>query len=140
MSAKEPRGRERQEMAGLSGRQRRAIEALLLAPNVTAAAARAGIGERTLRRWLNEDERFRSAYRAAGHARLNETVGRLRAAAGEAVDALRAGLTDACMSNRIRAATVLLEHAVKLEVDDLADRVAALEAAEATREKSEAQP
>lgn len=114
-------------MAGLSERRRRAIEALLTARTVTAAAAQCGVGERTLRRWL-ADEAFRAAYREVGRQRLSDTVNRLRAAADEAVEALRTALADDRTSNRIRAATVLLETAVKLEVDDLAVRVQALEA------------
>jgi hypothetical protein len=42
-------------LAGLTERQRRAIEALLLAPNVTAAAGRARVGERTLWRKFELD-------------------------------------------------------------------------------------
>jgi len=126
-------------MAGLSERQWRAIEALLVAPSVTAAATRAGVAERTLWRWL-KDDRFRDAYRAAGRERLNECVSRLRAAAGDAVEALRAALNDQHTANRIRAATVLIQHALEVEVDELAERVAALEAGEAARQKSEAKP
>ncbi len=130
-----PMAGKRQELAGLSERQRRAIEALLLTPNVAAAAKRAGVGERTLWRWL-KDGHFQDAYRVAGRERLSETVSRLRAAAGEAVETLRTALTAEHTANRIRAAPVLLEHAVKVEMDELADRISALEAAAAARERS----
>jgi len=113
-------------MADLSDKQRRAIAALLVEPTVQGAAARAGIGERTLRRWL-DDAGFKAAYAAASRDRLSETIGRLRAAAGEAVETLRAALQDERAANRIRAATVLLDTAIKVEVDDLARRVAELE-------------
>ena len=110
----------------LNDRQRRAIEALLTERTIQAAAARAEIGERTLRRWL-DDPAFRAAYTDASRQLLAEAVGRLRAVAGEAVETLRAALSDGLTSNRIRAATVLLDIAVKVEVDDLAQRVAELE-------------
>lgn len=115
-------------MADLSDRQRRAVAALLVEPTVQGAAARAGIGERTLRRWL-DDPGFHAAYTEVSRQRLAETVGRLRAVAGEAVETLRAALQDELTSNRIRAAIALLDTAVKVEVDDLARRVAELESA-----------
>lgn len=118
-------------MAGSGGdvsdRQRRAIEALLTTKSTSEAATVCGVGARSIERW-KRDQAFRDAYRTASRERLAETVGRLRAAASEAVDALRDALQDERVSNRIRAASVLLETAVKVEVDDLARRVEALEA------------
>ena len=112
----------------LNGKHRRAIAALLTSRTVEQAAIAAGVGERTLYRWLDDPD-FRAAYTDASRQLLAETVGRLRAATGEAVDALRAALQDDLTSNRIRAATVLLDTAVKVEVDDLSRRVAELEEA-----------
>ena len=108
---------------------RRAIAALLTERTVQAAAARAGVGERTRRRWLDTPD-FRAAYTEISRQRLGETVGRLRAVAGEAVETLRAALQDELTSNRIRAAIALLDTAVRVEVDDVAQRVAELEAAQ----------
>jgi len=89
-------------MAELSERQRRAVSALLTAPTVKAAAQQAGVGERTLRRWLT-DPRFREAYRAASRRMLEDAAARLRAVAREAVDTLLAALQDDRTANRIRA-------------------------------------
>lgn len=61
-----------------------------------------------------------SARRSAGCARWP----------AEAVDTLRAALGDEHTGHRIRAAIALLDTAVKVEVDKLAQRVEALEAAE----------
>jgi hypothetical protein len=122
-------------MAELSNRQRRAVEALLTSKSTAEAAGRIGIGARTIERWKRDPD-FRNAYYAASRARLAETVGRLRSAAAEAVETLRAALQDELTSNRIRAATVLLGIAIKAEVDDLARRIDAVEARqqlEATR-------
>jgi transposase len=115
-------------MAELSDRKRRAIEALLTSKSTTDAAAQSGIGVRTIERW-KRDPPFQDAYREASRACLSETVGRLRAAAGDAVETLRAALQDELTSNRIRAAIALLDTAVKVEVDDVVRRVDALEAA-----------
>lgn len=114
--------------AELTEKQRRAIAALLTSRTVGQAAAEAGVGERTLHRWLDHPH-FRTAYADASRQLLAETVGRLRAIAGEAVETLRAALHDDSTSYRIRAAIALLDVAVKVEVDDLARRVDALEAA-----------
>jgi hypothetical protein len=114
-------------MAEVNDRQGRAIEALLATKSTSEAATLTGIGARTIERW-KRDAAFQDAFRAASRDRLAETVGRLRGAASEAVNALRDALTDERVSNRIRAATVLLETAVKVELDDLARRVEALEA------------
>jgi hypothetical protein len=110
----------------LTDKQRRAIVALLTERTVQDAAARVGIGERTLRRCL-DDADFRAAVTEASRQRLAETVGRLRAVACDAVEALHAALSDDSTANRIRAATVLLYAAVRVEVDDLGQRVAAME-------------
>ena len=114
-------------MADLSHRQRRAIEALLASKSTAEAAAQSGIGARTIERWKREPG-FQDGYRAASRERLAETVGRLRTAASEAVDTLRQALQADAPAVRVRAAQVLLDGAIKVEVDDLARRVDALEA------------
>jgi hypothetical protein len=114
-------------MAQVSDRQRRAIEALLISRSVIEAAETSGIPRRTIERWKS-DPAFQDAYRAASREKLGDTVGRLRSAAGEAVDALREALRADAPAVRVRAATVLLEGAIKVEVDDLARRVELLEA------------
>jgi hypothetical protein len=118
-------------MAQITDRQRRAIEALLAAKSTSEAAEVSGIPRRTLERW-KRDPGFQDAYRAASREKLGETVGRLRTAASDAVTALQAALQDESTGNRIRAATVLLDGAIKVEVDDLARRVELLETAQKT--------
>ena len=116
-------------MALLSDRQRRAIEALLLSKSTSEAAETSGIPRRTIERWKS-DPAFQDAYVAASREKLGETVGRLRSAASEAVDALREALQADAPAVRVRAAAILLEGAMKVEVDDLARRVELLEAAQ----------
>ena len=116
-------------MAQVSDRQRRAIEALLISKSASEAAEASGISRRTLERW-KRDPAFQDAYRAASREKLGETVGRLRVAASEAVGALQEALHADAPAVRVRAAQVLLDGAIKVEVDDLARRVEALEAAQ----------
>jgi hypothetical protein len=119
-------------MAHLTPRQERAITALLTAPDQSAAATAAGIGRRTLTRWLATEE-FRDAYRAASQRRLADAIGLLRATAADAVATLRTALASDNEHVKVRAAVALLEIAVKVDTDELAERVAALENAEKGR-------
>jgi len=113
-------------MAQLTAKQERAIAALLTAPDQSAAAAACGIGRRTLTRWLAAAE-FRDAYRFASQQRLADTIGQLRAVAGDALATLHTALKAENGHVKVRAAVALLELAVKVEVDELAARVDALE-------------
>lgn len=117
-------------MAALTERRRRAIGALLTTPSVVAAAKTCGVGERTLRRWLTDPE-FRRAYAEASRGLLNDSIGRLRAITGDAVTALSEALRGDHASVRVRAALGILDLAVKVDVDELATRIEALEAAQA---------
>jgi hypothetical protein len=115
----------------LSRRQERGLGAILAAPSVEAAAQASGIGVRTLRRWLAEDEGFRAAIRDARRRALEHASARLAATTAKAVSTLEALLdetADADAQTRCRAALGVLQTAVKAaEVDDLVERVEALE-------------
>jgi hypothetical protein len=54
----------------------RAILALLSEPTVGEAAARCGIGVRTLRRWLAEDTGFQAEFEMARHATFEAAISR----------------------------------------------------------------
>src|SRR5438270_366462 len=68
----------------------RAITALLSEKSLTAAARRCGVNEKTLRRWMAEDEGFRQAYAEARTAMFEAGMHRVQALAGEAIDTLAA--------------------------------------------------
>jgi len=113
-----------------SRRRDRAIAALLSERSVEAAAKVANVPARTLHRWLATDAEFQAAYRTASQQVLVSTVTALRAASAEAVELLRATVTNKEESGsvRVRAAQVILDTAFKNELDELAARIAALEA------------
>ncbi len=113
-------------MSHLSGRQTRAIEALLVERDHTAAAAACHVSRRTLARWLDDPD-FRSAYYHASNARLWDCIGQLRTAAGDALATLRAAMGSDTESVRVRAAIAVLDLAVKTDNDILAQRLDALE-------------
>lgn len=106
----------------------RAQVALLTHPTVAAAAKAAGVGVRTLKRWLR-DPVFLDAYRAVSRQAVDDAVARLRGAAGAAVDVLRAGLRSDNEALRLRAAGMILDNLQRIDLGDLADRVSRLETA-----------
>ncbi len=118
----------------LGRKQEQAIAALLSEPNHEAAAHKAGIAESTLTRWLTLPE-FAAAYRAARQRVLEDAIGELRRGGREAAETLRASLKTDRAGDRIRAADVLLNHLFRaVELGELAERIAALEAVQQERE------
>jgi hypothetical protein len=116
---------------GLTAKQQKAIAALLSEPTIAAAAAKVGIGERTLHTWLREPA-FADTYTSARHEAVNQAIGRLQHATGIAVDALIEVLdteyTPAPAAVRVSAAKTILEYAVRFrELDELERRIAELE-------------
>ncbi len=118
-----------EDIERLRPRQLAGIEALLSEPTVGRAALSAGVGERTLRRWLHDPE-FRAAYDRARRQVFGLALGRLQAGASEAVAVLRSTIADSGVrpSDRLAAARSLLGTALRsVAVLDQEERLAALE-------------
>ena len=117
----------------LTGRQERALWALLSEPSIAAAAQAAGIGERTLHRWL-DDPGFQDAYYDARRQAVGQAVARLQRAACTAVDTLEAVMADltAPAAARVSAAKVVLEQVRAESLEDQEQRITELEALVAT--------
>ncbi len=112
----------------LTAKQMKALTSLLSAPTVAAAATAAGVSERALYSWLS-DPAFSAALAEARRELLAQAVGRLAALSGAATEALERALACGKPNVEIRAAIAILDAAFRgLELNDLADRVAALEA------------
>ena len=110
-------------------KQEEAIAALLTQRNIEEAARVTGIGSTTLVRWLQIPE-FQTAYREARRAAFSQSIARLQQASSAAVSVLVKIMVDpdAPTSSRVRAADVVLERASKaIELEDLDQRIAALE-------------
>lgn len=109
-----------------------AIIALLKEPTIEKAAQQLGVAESTLYRWLN-DESFKAEYKAAQRQALGRASARLKVNAVKAVETLEDVMTSPkpqAMA-RVAAARAFLEFALKLhELDDLQERIEALEAAQ----------
>jgi uncharacterized protein YggE len=119
-------------MAELSRKQGEAIAALLTTPTISEAASRAGVGERTLFHWLQEDVAFQHVYRQARHAAVQQAITRIQQATSVAVKTLEQVMqnTKAPSSSRVAAARAGVEMAFKgAELEHLTVRIEALEQA-----------
>ena len=114
--------------AGKTRRREQAVAALLTEPTLDRAAHRAGVSEKTLRRWLRDAE-FQSAYGAAREEALRMALGRLQGLLLQATATLERAMLCGTPTTEVRAPIAVIEHGFKgTELLDLANRVAALEA------------
>ncbi len=107
-------------------KQDQAIAALLEEPTISKAAKKAGVGERTLLRWLKLDD-FQAAYSIAQRKVLSQAIAQIHQATSESVKTLRSVMMDesAPASARVAAAKIVLDFAIKgVERED---RLTALE-------------
>ncbi len=114
---------------GLTPSQEQALIAMLNEPTIERAAKAAGVGERTLHRWL-DDPVFSRAYRKARREAFAQAISASQRYAPLAVQTLAKIMADATLSvaSRVSAATALLKFSREsIELDDLATRVDDLE-------------
>lgn len=109
--------------------QRRALAALLTERTIAGAAEKAGVGERSIRRWLREEEAFREAYDAGVDESVDEALAVLKGAAVAAVRKLIELSTEAEKEAvQLAAAKAIVDRATDRSIEDLEQRVKALEA------------
>ena len=121
----------------LGRKQEDAIAALLIHRNIDEAARAAGIGARTLLRWMKLPE-FQMAYREARRQAFGQAIARLQQASSAAVSVLHKVMVDAGTppSTKVRAADSVLNHTIKgIEAEDILERLAALEQANANEKQ-----
>ncbi len=119
----------------LSPQQSKAIAALLTSSSITQAADEAGVGHRTLFRWL-ADPTFDAAYKAAKRESVGQAIARLQQLSGAAVVVLGQVMADrrSPASSRVAAASKILDTAIKVvELEQIEQRLAALEEAYANK-------
>lgn len=111
-----------------------ALVALISEPTLKEAAKKAGIGEATLWRWLQDPE-FQDKYRTARRQAVSQSITQLQKISSEAVETLREVMNskETPPASRVTAARAVLEMSIKaVEVEDLAVRIEALEKAAET--------
>lgn len=115
----------------LTPKQLRAVQALLTAKSIDDAATTAGVGARTLYRWLTEQP-FKAALATAEGELLDAATRRLLGLQDAAIETFDDILKSASASQalRLRAAQSVLDYLLKLrEQRDVEHRLQALEAA-----------
>jgi len=112
----------------LSVRQKRAVVALLQSTSIKEAASVAGIGEKTMYRYLNDDA-FRAELHAQQDAALAAAAAALAGMMGDALAVLRDTLQDddASDSVKVRAAQIIVDERRMIELVALARDVRQLE-------------
>lgn len=121
----------------LNTKQNRAIRALLTEKTTSDAAKTAGVGERTLWRWMNEDETFRQTLNEAETLALGESVRRLVSLHFKALRAIEEALDDkeATHGTKLRASSIVLDTTLRLrELFTLEERISRLESQRAKNE------
>ena len=116
---------------GLTPIQERGILALVSEPTIVRAATAIGVNERTIRRWL-EDLRFKKVYHTVRREAFDQAIGLTQRYAPVAVNMLAKLMNDpqTPTAAKITAAMGLLRFGRDgIELDDLAQRVEALEGA-----------
>lgn len=115
----------------LTGKQQKALEALLTGETKGNAAAIAGVNPRTLNRWMNEDILFWNTLQNESHKTIFDSTRRLTAAMDTAVTVMVEVMEDqeTPAAVRLRAAQMVTETAIKLiETNDILRRLDELEA------------
>jgi hypothetical protein len=112
-----------------SRKHEQAISALLTQPTLAEAATTVGVGEATLRPWLQQAS-FQTGYRQARREAVGQAIARLQHVTAVAVNTLEAIMTDptAREGAKVTAAQAVLELAIQaVELEDLEVRITALE-------------
>jgi hypothetical protein len=115
----------------LHAKQQDAVVELLNQPTVRKAAEAVGVNEKTVHRWLR-DPTFSAAYREARRLAFRQAMSLTQRYAPIAIQTLAKVMTDekAPAGSRVSAAEAILRFSRdSIELDDLEERVAALEAA-----------
>jgi uncharacterized protein with ATP-grasp and redox domains len=123
----------------LSRKQEQCIGALLVQSTLGDAAEATGIAESTLRRWLKQPT-FQTAYRQARRDAVSQAIARLQQVTTTAVDTLEGVMKDSAAKEaaKVAAAKTVLELAIRgVELEDLDERLQALEEELAVQKKGE---
>ena len=115
---------------GLTPQQEQCVIALLNEPTVAAAAKSVGVTDRTVYRWMDEPA-FSRVYRKARRQGFSQAIGMAQKYAPHAVQCLMKLIADPACPHAVKATSsgMLLKFSREsIELDDLVERVEAIEA------------
>ena len=119
----------------MTGKQQKALAALIRAPTRAAAAEEAGVGTSTLRRWLHEDAEFQAAYRAAMSELLEDASTQAKRNLSRALSVL-AEIMETGDSAQVRVSAARSTLAYSLKLTEAADILARIDAVEKRLEEA----
>lgn len=130
-------------VSDLSPNQQKALAALLATTSISAAAEECGLGISTVKKYLAQED-FSRVYREKRMLILQETVAGISRLGTEAVRAFEDALEDGDLSERLRAATRILDYIYKgaelerkiRDQEELEQRLLALEEEALARRKA----
>lgn len=125
---------------GLSNRQEKALAALIVETSIEKASVACGIPQRTIYQWLEKPE-FSRAYRRARREAFAHAMSIAQRYAPHAIQTLVKIMADnaTASASRVAAATALLKFSRdSIELDDLSQRIEALERDLSRREEDPA--
>ena len=109
----------------LSGRQKRAIAALVNSSDIRTAAAQAKVGYQTLRGWLSNNSEFQRAYNEQLQELITDAAAQLKKNMG-AADVMND--ENVSPQSRLNAADAVLRNSLKfIETQDILQRLAQVE-------------
>lgn len=114
----------------MNTRKEKALRALLTTSTLGAAALQAGIGERTLYRYLHNDDEFKGRYEAEKNKLVDGAADMLKQNLAQAIVTLRQVVDDTAAppAVRVQASRSILEYGLRMvETQDILQRLQALE-------------
>ncbi len=113
--------------ATLTGRQKKALSALLYQPNVSQVAKSLKLHRATLHRWLR-DPVFASELERLRAGLVVDAVHRIKASLGLAVSGLITQAVNGTGASKVRACEILLEHGLSAnQIEEMRSRLTRLE-------------
>ena len=114
----------------LSGRQQRAIAALINSSDIRTAAAQAQVGYQTLRGWLSNNQEFQREYRDQLAQLVSSATAQLQKNMAGAIQVMASIMCDENVSpqSRLNAADAILRNSLKyIEAVDILNRLQEIE-------------
>lgn len=118
------------KFSNLTANQEKVLAYLISEPTIASASDKAEISDRTIYKWLAEDQDFKQAYRMARHEIIKHAIVSIQQDVAQAVKVLKDIMLDKEMppGTRASSAKFLIDTSIKtLEIEQLQKRIEELE-------------